>query len=616
MRHTVIALAATLSLAVASPLLAQQKVINQLYAAEKALNRIQAPVQVQGLVEVVYNNTTVGGPTWNRPFANCSGLSGLATATPYHVQQFSVTANGNYLFTSAQTGGWDGYLMLYQTNFSAATPLINCLGGNDDGPGGLGTSEFTFALTAGTQYFLVTTGFDNTEAGAFTNEITGPGTVNLGGGPAAVLTLDKTAPEGVRSAGPFPFVITVANTGTAAANSVVVTDPLPGALTYLSNTCGASVTGNDMTWTVGTLANGASTSCTVIVQLTAGSCAAISNTATVNATGLSPVTATYSNGGTNVIQDGALSTGGAGGSPWTSTSTNFGNVFCTTGLCGSGGAPPTAGPRSAEVWAWFGGSGVLENGTMEQTVNIPAGATSLNFWFWPGLCANGASDFIRVLVGGTERWRFDATGTCGSAVGYSLQSVPLGGVTGNTVIRFESTTIGTGGTTNFNVDDVSLTGAPICSAPAFTDLALTITGSQPSEVFFGQNVTFVATVTNNGPAPATNVVVNGTLSSTATIVSTTCGATQNGINTQWLIGNLANGASATCTITARVNAVGAVRHEATVSADGTDPVPANNTSGSTLNGFRIPIPTLDMLGMLLMALALGGIGLLVARRRG
>jgi len=153
-----------------------------------------------------YTGTTVGAPTWNRPVAATppTSLSGSGTATPFSVQPFTVGTSGNYSFLSVANAplNWDNYTFLYRTGFSSATPLVNAIVGNDDFPN-LGRSGFdNISLTAGTQYFLVTTGFGNTDAGTFTNSINGVGAVNLGTGTvvpeagAGLLTLAGFLPVG------------------------------------------------------------------------------------------------------------------------------------------------------------------------------------------------------------------------------------------------------------------------------------------------------------------------------------------------------------------------------------------------------------------------------------
>lgn len=124
----------------------------------------------------VYGGTTAGGPTFNRPVEDGSSLSGVGTAVPYHVFQFTVTAAGSYDFLSLPTTpGYDNFLILYQNAWSSALPLTNFRIADDD-TGGIGVgAAFTWTLSVGPNYYLVTTGFNNADFGAYTNSINGPG---------------------------------------------------------------------------------------------------------------------------------------------------------------------------------------------------------------------------------------------------------------------------------------------------------------------------------------------------------------------------------------------------------------------------------------------------------
>jgi hypothetical protein len=118
-----------------------------------------------------------GAPTWDRPFSTFSGISSIGSGVGYQALEFAVTASGAYDFLST-TDGWDNFTFLYSPAFDPAQPLVNGLIGNDD-RGGLTTSGFIVELTAGVNYIFVTTAFAPSDFGAFTNTITGPGTVNV-----------------------------------------------------------------------------------------------------------------------------------------------------------------------------------------------------------------------------------------------------------------------------------------------------------------------------------------------------------------------------------------------------------------------------------------------------
>jgi uncharacterized repeat protein (TIGR01451 family) len=76
------------------------------------------------------------------------------------------------------------------------------------------------------------------------------------------------------------YTITVENHGPSDALSVVVTDPLPAEVTYVSDDCGGTNT-PPWTWNIGTLADGATVTCNITVSINPPPPASISNTATV-----------------------------------------------------------------------------------------------------------------------------------------------------------------------------------------------------------------------------------------------------------------------------------------------------------------------------------------------
>ena len=106
----------------------------------------------------------------------------------------------------------------------------------------------------------------------------------------------------------------------------------------------------------------------------------------------------------------------------------------------------------------------------------------------------------------------------------------------------------------------------------------------------GANVTFTVTVTNGGPAPALAVSVADTLPAGYTAVTITPSTGTYSAGT-WTIGTLANGASATLTMVATVNATGPYANTATVTSTTPDPVAGNNSATVT------PVPVAPQLTM-------------------
>ncbi len=569
------------------------------------------------LATVNYSASTVGGPSWSRPFANCTGSSSLGPVN-LHAQSFTVSVSGSYVISSSQTG-WDGYLFVYQNAFNPASANTNCIAGNDDGPGGLGTSEIpAVSLTAGTTYIVVTTGFEIGQEGAFTNTISGPGDISLvGAGPSANLGLSKSAPDGVVSGGTYRYVLTANNAGPDNSTGVTVTDTLPAGVSFVSSTCGATAAGQTVTWPIGALANGGSASCTLTVSRATLTCSVVVNTATISGTQADPNpannTATHGNVG-EVIVDGSFEAPSA--PAWAQASSNFGTPLCDEAGCGNGGG--SAGPRTGTQWIWFGGAGAdLETASVEQSVAIPAGATSLSFGYRLGVCGAGAgaNDFVRLTIGGTEVWRRDASSAECGAASYSLANVDISAFAGSTrLIRFESTSSTAGTSSNFNIDDVSLLTAPVCVAPPSADLSITQTLTPPASQIIGNTVSVGLTVANAGPGPASGVSASTVLPAQLAFVSSTCGATAVGQTVTWAVGALANGASASCTLSTRITTGGAISVSSSVGSATTDPVSTNNTATANLAGAPLGaprpavVPSLNVFGLLALVLGLLAVG--------
>jgi hypothetical protein len=119
-------------------------------------------------VATSFSGDTTGDPQFNRP-SSLTTLSTLGTAVPHEVIPFYVSASGDYDIETLQ--GFDGYPLLYSGSFSAANPLTNLeelldvgFAGEPDGG--------TVTLAAGTQYFLVMTGFENSDFGVYSGTIT------------------------------------------------------------------------------------------------------------------------------------------------------------------------------------------------------------------------------------------------------------------------------------------------------------------------------------------------------------------------------------------------------------------------------------------------------------
>ncbi|MDP2265712.1 MAG: DUF11 domain-containing protein [Thiobacillus sp.] len=117
-------------------------------------------------------------------------------------------------------------------------------------------------------------------------------------------------------------------------------------------------------------------------------------------------------------------------------------------------------------------------------------------------------------------------------------------------------------------------------APA--DVRVTKTASS-SSILLGANVTFTVTVSNLGPNVASTLIINDALPAGLSYVSHTATAgTYSAVSGLWTLSALAVNGSQTLSITASGASGGTWTNTATVSADNTDPNPANNTASAVV----------------------------------
>ncbi|MBK8986724.1 MAG: hypothetical protein IPM39_11685 [Chloroflexi bacterium] len=150
----------------------------------------------------------------------------------------------------------------------------------------------------------------------------------------------------------------------------------------------------------------------------------------------------------DVAQDGSFE-GGTPNTSWSEASTNFGTPICDSG-CGADVS------RTGSYWVWFGGANSTEIGSVDQTVTIPSGVTTLSFWLLIG--STGAPAFMNVSMDGDVL--FSVTEADAASYGdYKEATVDVSAYAdgGAHNLRFSSTEYGTSlAVTNFHVDDVSL----------------------------------------------------------------------------------------------------------------------------------------------------------------
>ncbi len=397
--------------------------------------------------------------------------------------------------------------------------------------------------------------------------------VGVVGGLDADIAIVKTAdsPAAPVVGDTVTFTLTVSNAGPADAENVVVTDTLPANVTYVSDTCGAAVAGSTVTWTVGTLADGANAICDIVTTI--NNFGEISNTATVASTTNDPDPA--NNSSTVVIV----------------------------------GVPPPADLAIVKTATAPPAPVVGDTVTFTLAVNNGGPADAENVVVTDVLPANVtyvSNTCMAAVAGNTVTWTIGTLANGANATCDIVTTINNFGEISNTATVASTTTDPDPAN---NSSTVVLGGVPF---PA--DVAITISAAPAGGLAVGDTFVYTVTGTNNGPGDAAGVLFSLILSNKVSFVSSTCGAVLTGNTVSWSVPTLANGASTSCQITVAVVLGGDIAATASVSTTTVDPV-ADNNSASVVVGFDpVPVPTLDRLSLLLAGLLVMGLGLVTVRR--
>ncbi len=343
-------------------------------------------------------------------------------------------------------------------------------------------------------------------------------------------TVDNSTPN---VGGNVTFTLTARNNGPQAAANVVVSDTLPAGLTYVSDNGAGAYNSGTGVWTVGSLANGATETLTIIA--TATQHLARTNSASITTTTLDP-------NNTNNSDSVAVNALDA-------------DVAVTKGVSN---ATPTVGSNVTFT------IDVTNNGP-----NTSQGVT-VNDLLPTGLTFVSATPSTGTYTGGTGVW------TVGALTNGATESLAIvATVTTHTAIT------NTAAVTSTTFDPNSSNDADDAAVDApEADLAITKTVDDPTPNV-GQNVVFTLTVQNNGSDSATGVVASDVLPAGLIFVSASSGAYSSGTG-DWTIGTLTSGASSVLTITATVTSASAITNTATVTGAVHDPNTANNTASAPL----------------------------------
>jgi uncharacterized repeat protein (TIGR01451 family) len=389
------------------------------------------------------------------------------------------------------------------------------------------------------------------------------------------------------------YTITLTNNGPDSAANVVVTDTLPASLLFqsISEPAGFDCTtpavgaSGTITCTAASMASGTTATFTLIVQVAGNATGTINNTATATSD------TDDNNSGNDSGSAPPVTAGGAGNS-------DLGVTKSTNTSTASPGDPvaytitvTNNGPDAAnEVIV----TDTLPPSLLFQSITAAAGFTCTT-------PAAGATGTITCTGGPIAN---------GATAVFTLNTTVAPGATGSisNSVSVSSSNSDSNGTNSTGTTPGIIVGEADLSITKTTNVTQTQTGS---------TINYTITVTNNGPDPALNVIVNDNLPTGLQFVSATpsqgtCAGTD---PFSCSLGTLANGASATIALQALVTATsGTITNTATVDSDTDDGDGTDNTGSSPATPVTPPgaseatgIPTLSewalmaLIGMLATA---------------
>jgi uncharacterized repeat protein (TIGR01451 family) len=353
----------------------------------------------------------------------------------------------------------------------------------------------------------------------------------------AITKVDGTDP--VTAGEHLTYTITVTNNGPHAATDVVATDDVPAGTSFVSATGGGTESGGTVTWNIGNLANGASTSFELTVLVDPDRTADLANTASVTGSTADP---DPSNGDdtelTAIVTEADLSLAKTDGgttvalgvsTTYTLTLTNDGPSTVPAGAVVTDDAP-----TGTTIWASDPDCSVASNSVTCTTSGALAPGDSIEWDVTVDVPNGYANDTLTNVA--------------------TISSSPVN-----------------------DPDAVNDTAEDVDDVVPVSDLSITKTDSV-DPVVPGEQLTYTIGVSNAGPADAEDVVVSDPLPTGTTFVSATGGGTESGGTVTWNVGTLGNGASTSFEVTVEVDpaVTSDLSNSAAVTSSMFDPDPSDD----------------------------------------
>jgi uncharacterized repeat protein (TIGR01451 family) len=356
------------------------------------------------------------------------------------------------------------------------------------------------------------------------------------------------------------YTISATNSGPSPDPDAVVVDTLPADVAFVSATGGVIPIDGVLTFDLGNLASSASTNLTIVVEPTAAAAGTVSG----------------------ILTDEAVIRGQYNVNTNNSTSVTT-TVEAVTGLVLQLAAAPTQDDVGQDVSYTITATdnGPSDASEVVVTDTLPSDISS------DVTATTSVSGVTPTIADGTVTATFGELAV-GATVTMIISVVPT------QAAATDSPLIDAASIADEEIDPNSSTATASTPVDSAVDLDITQFTAAEDAIPFGNDLTYTAVVTNNGPSPATNVTLTAPLSSNAAFIAgsiaTNSGSaapvglvSQSGPNLIADIGDLAVGASETVTfeISPSRGAIGQFLESITATSDEFDTNSANNTAQLT-----------------------------------
>jgi large repetitive protein len=362
--------------------------------------------------------------------------------------------------------------------------------------------------------------------------------------PEADLSISKEGPAQATHDEPFEYRLIVTNNGPDAAQNVIVTDDLPGGVTYNDGASAPScapITGtpdpNDVRCTLASLA--ANQSRTFAINVTPTQTGSLSNTASVTSDTADPSPADNTSNTVNTTVEAEADLSIDKQAPAAVTDGQRFSYLLDVANDGPSAATGVVAEDELPEGVSF-----VRTGTDPRCEREPAPSRTVRCEL--GSLASGEATEVEITVQATQPGPAQNTAS----------------VTGTEPDPDEG-----------NNTDTAIT--QVNAAPTSADLS--IQKSAPPTAVDEDNFTYTLTVKNNGPDAAAGVVIEDELPAGVRFVSAN-GCAEAGGTVTCNVGTLASGATKARKIVVRAETPGAKRNTATVSSNTDDPNRGNNSS--------------------------------------